>query len=321
MEVLMNLKTLNDHSLHRRLLGLVREERELLTRVLDHLAEVERRRLFSDFSCSSLFDYVVYELGYSEDQAHRRIQAMRLIKSVPEVKEKLNRGSLSLTNAAKAQSLFRKTDQSSTVKRMDKANKLSVLKTIEGKSTREAERELLKLQPSDFVSSDRTKAVSPTKSELKVVVGQKTLAKIEEVKALLGPKGADLSHDELLQVMADAAIEKLSEKKFGKLRVQKAKVETEGEKAKALLGASQVEKSQNQRYISQAVKHQVWQRDGGRCTKCRGQRHLQYDHIRPVALGGQSDVANLRLLCFHCNQRAAFRAFGLSVMRASNSTA
>jgi hypothetical protein len=47
--------------------------------------------------------------------------------------------------------------------------------------------------------------------------------------------------------------------------------------------------------------------DGHRCEEC-GQ--LELDHIIPVALGGQSTVENLRLLCRPHNRHAAERAFG-----------
>ena len=43
---------------------LVQEERELLTSVLAHLREIERRRLFCDLGFSSLFSYAVEKLGY-----------------------------------------------------------------------------------------------------------------------------------------------------------------------------------------------------------------------------------------------------------------
>jgi hypothetical protein len=89
----MNLNLLTDQSLHQQLKSFVHQERTLVTKVLEHLQEVERRRLYCDFKRTSLFDYAVKELGYSEDQAHRRIQAMRLMKTLPEVKEKLSSGS------------------------------------------------------------------------------------------------------------------------------------------------------------------------------------------------------------------------------------
>ena len=45
---------------------LVRHERHLQGAVIDHLAEIEARRLYLRRGCSSLFDYTVRELGYSD---------------------------------------------------------------------------------------------------------------------------------------------------------------------------------------------------------------------------------------------------------------
>lgn len=316
----MNLNKLTDQSLHQQLKACVQQERTLVTKVLEHLQEVERRRLYGDFGRTSLFDYAVKELGYSEDQAHRRIQAMRLMKTVPEVKEKLDSGALSLTNAAKAQGLFRRARLSFEFKAMTKRSKLAVLKSIEHKSTRDAERKLLKFQPRDVLPADRQKAISPNHTELKVVLNQNTIAKLEEVRALLGPKGVEWSHDELLQVMADATIARLKEKRFGKRRAQQSQRSqtTNASSTSQILGAHQVGErtsAKNQRYVPASVKHAVWQRDHGQCCKCGSRQNLQYDHIRPVGLGGSAAIENLRLLCFSCNQRSAMRVYGVGQMK------
>ena len=102
----MNLKTLKDQELHLATKNLVEKERELLTQILKHLYEIERRRLFCDYQCSSLWEYCVKQLGYSEGQAMRRISAMRLIKEIPEVESKVSEGSLSLSNVAGAYRFF-----------------------------------------------------------------------------------------------------------------------------------------------------------------------------------------------------------------------
>ena len=59
------------------------------------------------------------------------------------------------------------------------------------------------------------------------------------------------------------------------------------------------------RAIPAAVKRQVWQRDGGRCSyvdrqtgrRCNSRHMIDIDHILPYALGGGADPGNLRLLC------------------------
>ena len=76
-KVLSNIRSLSDQGLHVKLQSLAKKERELLTETLKHLREAERRRLYSVFKRGSLFEYTVKDLGYSEDQAFRRIQAMR----------------------------------------------------------------------------------------------------------------------------------------------------------------------------------------------------------------------------------------------------
>lgn len=84
----MNLKSLSDSDLLAKTDQLVQQERELLSKVLFHLREIERRRLFSDLGFKSLFDYAVRRLACSEDHAYRRINAMQLIKELPSVEEK-----------------------------------------------------------------------------------------------------------------------------------------------------------------------------------------------------------------------------------------
>lgn len=74
------------------------------------------------------------------------------------------------------------------------------------------------------------------------------------------------------------------------------------------------------RYIPQKIRIEVRQRDFERCSyvdsvtgrRCECTRGLQYDHIKPFALGGASDSSsNLRLLCAAHNRLAAENIFGV----------
>lgn len=53
--------------------------------------------------------------------------------------------------------------------------------------------------------------------------------------------------------------------------------------------------------ITEAVRSEVWRRDGGGCVQCGSNQNLQFDHMIPVAKGGATTVANLQLLCQPCN--------------------
>jgi 5-methylcytosine-specific restriction endonuclease McrA len=71
------------------------------------------------------------------------------------------------------------------------------------------------------------------------------------------------------------------------------------------------------RHIPARVKREVWKRDQGRCTfvsdsgrRCESRTRLEFDHVTPVARGGEATVVNLRLRCRPHNQFTAERVFG-----------
>ena len=101
-------KALNNQELLSRTRFLVQKEREAHVQVLRHLREIEVRKLYFSQGFSSLFDYAVRELGYSEGAAFRRIKAMRLCRDLPEAEEKLQSGKLSLSSASQLQNFFEK---------------------------------------------------------------------------------------------------------------------------------------------------------------------------------------------------------------------
>jgi hypothetical protein len=75
--------------------------------------------------------------------------------------------------------------------------------------------------------------------------------------------------------------------------------------------------SRNPGHIPAAVKRAVWARDEGKCPWrldsggiCGSRMCLEIDHIRPLARGGKSTVANCRLACRFHNQLAARQVYG-----------
>jgi hypothetical protein len=57
--------------------------------------------------------------------------------------------------------------------------------------------------------------------------------------------------------------------------------------------------------IPEAVRIEVWRRDGGRCSRCESRENLEYDHIVPLAKGGSNTARNVELLCEKCNRSKA----------------
>ncbi len=76
------------------------------------------------------------------------------------------------------------------------------------------------------------------------------------------------------------------------------------------------------RYVPAEIRRTVWQRDGGQCTfvsefgkRCESTTRLEFDHIDPVARGGQASVDRMRLRCRAHNQYEAECAFGAGFMQ------
>lgn len=55
------------------------------------------------------------------------------------------------------------------------------------------------------------------------------------------------------------------------------------------------------RHIPRDVRQRVWQSYGGRCAECSAEDYLEFDHIIPVAKGGNNADPNIQLLCRRCN--------------------
>ena len=88
---------------------LAANQRGLEVRILDHLDEIDRRGLALRRGYSSLLDYAVRELRFSDAAAQRRIQTMRLCFAPARhgwVRAKLRSGELNLTAAAQLETAF-----------------------------------------------------------------------------------------------------------------------------------------------------------------------------------------------------------------------
>ena len=97
---------LGDQQLLEQTKRLAANQRCIEVHILDHLDEIDRRGLALRRGFSSLFDYAVRELRFSDAAAQRRIQAMRLCRRHGWVRACLQSGELSMTSAAQLEATF-----------------------------------------------------------------------------------------------------------------------------------------------------------------------------------------------------------------------
>ena len=280
----MDLKYMNDECLLSETLKLVRRERELLTVILHHLREIERRRLYCHHP--SLFAYATEVLGYSADQAYRRIAAMRLMNEMPGIEEKIESGQINLTHVGIAQGLFKQEKKAGHP--LTLGQKLEVFDAIAGQSTRQAERVALTFSTEAPRFKETVKPSSPGLNILTIEISDEALARLQALKGLLAHKHPDLTHGELVELISVIALEQLNPAKPPQRKV-------------SLMTRA-------------AVKRAVWARDRGTCTRCGSNHKIEFDHVVPASMGGPFTVENIRLLCESCNQRAAIEKLGQEKM-------
>lgn len=299
----INLTNASPYPLHEKMLQLVKEERRLTGLVIENLQNISNQNIHLVMGYSSLFDYCTRALGYSESCAYRRISAVRVSNDIPEIKKKLDQGTLTLTTVSMAQTLFRKTKLSPEQKR-------DVISKIEHKSKLQTEKILINVfnegktkdigltQPGGhlknqdgkalFKTQEKITVVSETRSKMQLTVDHSLLEKLDRIKQLRSHKNPNMSYEQLLNDMSDYILKKLDPK----LKVQ-------------IKSNSIQNKSKYIRYVPAKLKQQIFTHDNHQCSyknpktliKCTSQHLLEIDHIQPIYAGGETMRNNLRVLC------------------------
>src|SRR5690606_10373959 len=120
--------------------------------------------------------------------------------------------------------------------------------------------ELLRIEPDAVLKVDKEKILSDDHIEIRFVIDRKGKTKLEEVRSLLGPKGAAMTYAELMESMAEISAEVLKQKRFGKkvLTLPIAEVQAQSSAREA---SKPQNLSQNIRHIPKKTAYLVWRRD------------------------------------------------------------
>ena len=241
-----SLSGLTDQVLLAHTRSLVLREQALQLAVLDHLREIHARHLHLRLGFSSLFDYAVRELGYSEGAAWRRIKAMRLCSDTAGSRERLQDGSLTLSAAAQLQNTFDLLQRTATtaadpgaplaapelllggtgtapeagaagtaaaaaaraVPALDAAQRQELVAQASGKSTREVKQLLAAVAPELACPADRLRALGEDRWELKVVIDSACQCGLEQLRALLSHVDPHLTLGQLVERLVQDGLQR-----------------------------------------------------------------------------------------------------------------
>lgn len=337
-----SLSQVTDAELLRSLAVLVRTDHITAASLLAHLAEVDAREAYAPLGYASIWLYCVGELKLAPDVAAKRIQAARAVRELPALLHAIEDGRLTVTAVVLLAPHVTTANFDELVAAVA-GRSLKDIKAIlahyvsewrpgadplglatAGDSTgaptvtnRSLEQDSNPVAPSNAGESalvmvplsPTTPAAppAPVRFPLHTSVTKATRDKLDYARDLLGHAVRRGDVAEVLDRALDALIEKLEKRRFG--------AGSRSRTARRGRGASG-------RAIPMAIRHEVFRRDAGHCTfvgdtghRCESRNRLQFDHVLPLARGGQTTAVNLRLRCQTHNQLEAERTFGAAFMR------
>jgi hypothetical protein len=206
-ELTNTFRKMSDDELHLSAVKTSEKERRVTLILLKHLNEIERRHLYSKFSCSSLHAYCVKELKMDDGTAGRRVSAARLLKEVPVIEEKILLGSMTLTSVAQAGIFFRK--EAVNGNRLNVDEKKEIVLELENKSTREVDKLLLsKSETPEIHFKERIIPKTETTTEVRLHFDEETMAALTRLKEIWSHANPYAGFADIIKRASAEAVEK-----------------------------------------------------------------------------------------------------------------
>ncbi len=323
------LQSFSDQELHLQALSLAQRERAATLALLNHLSEISRRKLYARRGFGSLWEYTVKALGYSDSQACERIRAMEFMMRNSKTQEAVTKQKINLSQASMIERHLRSHERAAPVTKQEVT---ALLDQVKGQSKGETEKVLVTTWPKAVVQ-ESMKPKTQDQTEVRFMIPESTRRDLDRFKELKGNRS-------LCEVFAKCLafyLEKQDPTRKKRTRNETkpnanllvsrdkitlpAKEKSRATQERGLFGkdaGKHTKTSHRSRHISQQTreivharsKHQCEHVDSATQRRCESRYLLQADHIKPFALGGRSDLHNLRTLCAVHNQFLAEEVFG-----------
>lgn len=258
-------------TLHEEAIIVVRDYRKNEHAVIEILTKIDKAKAFLEEGYSSLFSYCVGKLGLTESETYRFTQVTRKTYEVPQLKEVISQGVLSVSQASRIASVI----QPNTAEMW--------IEMASGLNQKDLEREVKKGRP-EIAQKPRLKVLNESQSELKLVITKSQEEKLQRVQEVLGTRDMNETLEKMVQIVLKHKdpIEK----------AKRAQIKSPASRKVHL-------PLRLRQPLSAALKHQVMLRDGGKCTfrNCGQKRWTEIHHVQPIALGGKNELSNLTTVC------------------------
>lgn len=284
----MKISKLSNFELEASFTKCVANERKVLHWIIEHIKEIDARRLYAERGYDSMLSYLVKFHGYSNTAAERRLYAARLARDVPDLLQKVESGTMNLSQICQVSTMVKQKEKDLNGT-LEAPLKRKLVELVEGKSNLETQvtlsRELnLPFRPAEQVVGQKDESVN-----LQITLSKGQYELLGKCKAL---------GFHLLQKQRDHSLAGTIEmicQQFLKARGVDGIYEGPN---------SSISMRSENATITPKTRRLILQRD--RCCQfvdrktgliCESRVGLQVDHIIPRWAGGDNSESNLRALC------------------------
>ncbi len=200
----MNALQINEH-----LIQLVRNERKITGEILQNISLFQKCSGFVKLGYPSMMSYLTRHLGYSDDQAYRRLKAARLLEEVPTTAKQIQDGTLNLSQAAQTQKAIEVAQKEK--KEIPQEKKEALIGAIANQNNFQTQKilsEALGLPPKE---NDRTLPQSNGTVRIEAQLTHEQHEKFRKIKSLLSHQCPDQKIGDLLEILCDFYLSKKSE--------------------------------------------------------------------------------------------------------------
>jgi hypothetical protein len=326
------LELLSDDELIGRLSTLLSDSRRVEADLVAHIAEVDRRELYLQQACPSMFVYCTQVLNLSEAESYFRITVARASRKFPRLLPMLAAGRLHLsgmallaphltdknceglldraTHKTKKQieeivaELVPKPDVPATIRKLPTPALAPLVQLCPERVEPPSSSPLPAAAPQTPPPSPRLEPLAPERFKVTFTANAELREKLERLQSLTQQ---DLAA--VIEAAVTEKLERLESKRYGRTENPRREI-------------GDTDTSARSRYIPVAVKRLVCARDQNRCTfvdrrtgrRCPERHGLEFHHHDPYGLGGDHHPDRISLRCPAHNRYQAERDYGKTVM-------
>lgn len=180
--------------------------------LINILDEVEQNRVFLRYGCNSLFQYGVQCLGLSDSVVYTLIAVTRKSREVPELKNEIKEGRLTVSKAKRIASVITKENKNHWIEMAKTSTQSKVEREVSKVNPQEARKgRMTYIHPQNEIQEKVIVQQQPTavRVQLQVGISEKLMIKIRRVQDLVSDKSQKpASLEQALESIVELFLEK-----------------------------------------------------------------------------------------------------------------